>query len=173
MTSDFAAEVVQWQSAYILIGGMAATLTGLLFVAVSINLRTIITRANNAATRTLIQFLLIIELSIVFQIPGQSAVTLGASVLLLSLFALATVVYSARRGHGRRPPPIRELVPSFLLFLAFVVVGALIMTGSFDLLFVMVSLVIMTMISAVFSAWALLVEADVEDDESGDVPQSS
>ena len=47
------------------------------------------------------------------------------------------------------------------------------MTGSFDLLFVMVSLVIMTMISAVFSAWALLVEADVEDDESGDVPQSS
>ena len=77
MTSDFAAEVVQWQSAYILIGGMAATLTGLLFVAVSINLRTIITRANNAATRTLIQFLLIIELSIVFQIPGQSAVTLS------------------------------------------------------------------------------------------------
>lgn len=163
MTTDFAADVESWQGAYVLIGGMAATLTGLLFVAVSMNLRTIIQRANNNATRTLNQFLLIIELSIVFQIPGQSALTLGASVLLLSLFAVGTVVFAARRRHGSQPASLRESAPSFLLFIAFAVVGALIMTGMFDLLFVMVSLVIMTMISAVFSAWGLLVEADLEE----------
>lgn len=164
MTTDFAADVAAWQGAYVLVGGMAATLTGLLFVAVSMNLRTIIERSNNAATRTLNQFLLIIELSIVFLIPGQSAVTLGGATVLLAGFALAIVFMSTRR-HGRKDKGEQwsSSVPSYALFAAFGIVGALIMTGQFDLLFVMISLVIGTLISAVMSAWSLLVDADIDE----------
>lgn len=166
MTRDFAADVTAWQSAYVLIGGMAATLTGLLFVAVSINLRTIIRRNDQSATRALNQFLLIIELSILFQIPQQSAVTLGAGIVVLALFALGIVFFTERHHRGVRWETLRDSLPSYLLFVTFALVGALIMTDQFDLLFVMVSLVIMTLISAVFSAWALLVEAGDEDQEA-------
>ncbi len=59
----------EWQAVYVLIGGMAATLTGLLFVAVSLGVRTVMSDENPqlraSAIRTFNQFLLIMEISIV------------------------------------------------------------------------------------------------------------
>ena len=165
--ASFAADVATWQSAYVLIGGMAAPLTGLLFVAVSINLRTVMSRANpelrHSAIRTFNQFVLIMELAIVFQIPQQVPVTLGASVIVLSVVALGIIVTATREAGTGSASSLRTSWPSYALFLAFAAVGGLITTGQFELLFVMVSLVIGTLISAVFSAWQLMVEVGQDD----------
>jgi hypothetical protein len=176
--SPFASDIESWQSAYVLIGGMAATLTGLLFVGVSINLRTVMSRSNpglrHSAIRTFNQFALIVELSIVFQIPQQSPLTLGLAIVVLALFALV-IVFS---GTRETPPDVEssrwESAPGIALLLAFALVGALIATGAFELLFLMVSLVMVTLISAMFSAWSLLVEVGQDDEPaSGEASQSA
>lgn len=172
MDKSFAADVASWQSAYVLIGGMAATLTGLLFVAVSINLRTVMSRANpdlrHSAIRTFNQFVLIMELAIVYQIPDQNPVTLGVSIMVLSVVALGIIVVATRESGVGRTVGRGDSWLSYALFLAFALVGALITTGQFELLFVMVSLVIGTLISAVFSAWQLMVEVGQDDDSAPD-----
>lgn len=181
---DFARDVETWQSAYVLIGGMAATLTGLLFVAVSINLGTVMSHGNpglrHSAIRTFNQFVLIMELSIVFQIPQQSPITLGSAIVLLSAVAVAVTFFGTREAPAVSDTASavsratreagRASVPSYALFAAFMVVGVLIMSGQFDLLYVMISLVLGTLISAVFSAWALLVEVGQDDDRPGADP---
>lgn len=186
MNRDFAADVTAWQSAYVLIGGMAATLTGLLFVAVSINLTTVMSRSNPGLRRSAIstfnQFVLIVELSIVFQIPDQTPVTLGAGILLLTLMAVAITYFGTRgvaddpTGSGSFMGALRRSGVSYGLFAGFAISGLLIMfggSGGVDMLFVMVSLVIGTLISAVFSAWRLLVEVGEDDDAPVGGPASS
>ena len=70
-------QVVQsWQDLWVLVGEVEATLSGLLFVAVSFNLRTIMSKAHphlrTSAFRTFSQFVLLIEIAIAFQIRRKN-----------------------------------------------------------------------------------------------------
>ena len=163
MTSaEFATALLGWDNVYLLVGGMAATLTGLLFVAVSINITDVMSDKRpglrGSAIRTFNQFLLLIEISIVMLIPQQSPLTLGIAVAALGLLALVITMLSSRgvmRAQGRR---VVSLVTSNVLFIGFVICGVLVIVGGAQTLFVLMSLVIATLISSVFDAWALLVE---------------
>lgn len=160
--SDFTAALGGWDNTYLLVGGMAATLTGLLFVAVSINITDVMSDARPGlratAVKTFNQFLLLIEISIVMLVPLQSPLTLGGSIAVLGGLALVITAATSRgitRAPGRRRT---SLVTSNLLFIGFVVCGVLIILGGAQALFILLSLVIATLISSVFDAWALLVE---------------
>ena len=162
----------EWQAVYVLIGGMAATLTGLLFVAVSLGVRTVMSDENPqlraSAIRTFNQFLLIMEISIVVLIPRQTQVTLGASVAALALLAVVITIWSSRdvitKGleHGRR-----QVLTANIMFGLMIISGLLLAVSGQNMLFLMLSVVIAVLISSVFEAWGLLVELGRGDQEPG------
>ena len=175
-STDFASALLGWDNVYLLVGGMAATLTGLLFVAVSINITDVMSDTRpglrGGAVRTFNQFLLLIEISIVMLIPQQSALTLGIAIAAMGLLALVITLMSSRgviRTGGRR---VISLVTSNVLFIGFVVCGVLVVVGGAQTLFLLLSLVIATLISSVFDAWGLLVEVgrDMAREETPDSP---
>lgn len=162
----------EWQSVYVLIGGMAATLTGLLFVAVSLGVRMIMSTDNpqlrTSAIRTFNQFLLIMEISIIMLIPRQTPTTLGVSVAVLALLAVVITVWSSRdvltKGvtHGRRQAALANI-----MFALMIVGGVVLALYGETALFLILSLMIALLISSVFEAWGLLVELGRSDQTSG------
>ncbi|MFN8124913.1 MAG: hypothetical protein U0R64_00155 [Candidatus Nanopelagicales bacterium] len=160
----------EWQPVFVLIGGMAATLTGLLFVAVSLGVRTIMSddhpQLRSSAIRTFNQFLLIMEVSIVALIPRQTPLTLGASIAVLALLAVGITVWTSRdvltKGvdHGRRSAVTANVMSGLM-----VLVGIMIAVVGANAMFVLLSLVIAILISSVFEAWYLLVQ--LGQDEAG------
>ncbi len=174
---EFQQALNEWQAVYVLIGGMAATLTGLLFVAVSLGVRTIMSTDNpqlrTSAIRTFNQFLLIMEIAIVMLIPRQTPMTLGLSVAGLALLAVVITVWSSRdvltKGvtHGRR-----QAVIANVMFVLMIIAGVLLIVNGSTMLFLMLSFMIALLISSVFEAWGLLVELGLSD-QGGSGDQNS
>ena len=83
-----------WQNFYVMTGGAAAALTGLLFVAMSLHARTIMdnTFYRNRAITTLMSLTSQLLLSGAVLIPGQSLALLGAEVEATALFFLGITV---------------------------------------------------------------------------------
>lgn len=81
-----------WQTFYAVVGGASASLTGLLFVALSVNRRAImgshIQRAR--AQETLSTLLSLLVLSLLVLVPGQGAGVLGTELVVLGLVLLGT-----------------------------------------------------------------------------------
>ena len=79
-----------WQTFYVMVGGAAAALTGLLFVAMSIHAKEIIAHPllSNRAVGTLISLLTQLALAGAVLAPGQSTLALGIEVEAAALFFL-------------------------------------------------------------------------------------
>jgi modulator of FtsH protease len=79
-----------WQNFYIMVGGAAAALTGLLFVAMSIHAKAIIAHPllSNRAVGTLISLLTQLALAGAVLAPGQSPLALGVEVEIAAVFFL-------------------------------------------------------------------------------------
>ncbi len=163
MNAGFLEQLRTWANVYLLVGGMAATLTGLLFVAVSINIARVIGSATlrRTAVRTFNQFLLLIELSVVMVMPHQQKETLGVAVFLLALVA-AGITYFSTRGEVVGKRSRSSFLLSNVMFLGFAVSGVLIVFAGDQALYFMLMFVIATLISSVFDAWGLLVELGEE-----------
>lgn len=163
-------QVVQsWQDLWVLVGEVGATLSGLLFVAVSFNLRTIMSKAHphlrTSAFRTFSQFVLLIEIAIAFQIPQEEPGTLGITIILFAAVAIATNRYSTK---GLRLAFSREnLFLGYGSFVTVAIAGFLIMLGLEVGFYLLLMLAFFILISAVTSAWQLLI--DVGEDESPSV----
>ncbi len=78
-----------WQVFYAAVVGAAATLTGLLFVALSLNLRAILQEAAHRARETFGGLVGLLVLALVVLIPGQSFLWLGTELIVGSLIYLA------------------------------------------------------------------------------------
>ena len=79
----------QWSDLFVATAGAAAALTGLLFVAVSINLDRILSFPGlpNRALATLVLLLGATIVSILGLAPGQSTTALGIELLVVGLLA--------------------------------------------------------------------------------------
>lgn len=79
-----------WQTFYAAVAGTSATLTGLLFVALSLNLRTILRGAAHRARarETLGGLVGLLVLGLLMLIPGQSTSALGLELLIGGLLYL-------------------------------------------------------------------------------------
>ncbi len=83
----FAQEIVSWHDFYIMVGTASATLIGLLFVSLSINVD-MITRKENVNLRTLAAqtfsiFITVLMIAIQFLIPSQTPLGLGLPLLAI------------------------------------------------------------------------------------------
>lgn len=160
-----------WQAFYATVAAACATLTGLLFVALSLNVD-ILRRHENAdlmavARQTFTEFLLVLMVALVFLIPHQVPLGLGVALLALGLAstfsALRQLMLHARvRGQKRSKshyPRVYGL--SLAGCLGIVVLGAGILAGLSVttacnlLVFMLASL----LTSASINAWYLLVHA--------------
>lgn len=95
-----------WHDFYVMTGGAAAALTGLLFVAMSLHARDIMASGffSNRAIGTLMSLASQLLISGAVLIPGQPLVLLGAEVEAAALFFLAFILRQIQT-RGRDAPP--------------------------------------------------------------------
>jgi hypothetical protein len=145
--------------------GAAATLGGLVFVGLSLNLTKILSfpALPNRALLALGVLLVILVVSSLILIPGQSTELTGLEILVAGLLATAVAASMEVRTLRSAPLQNREKFIGNMIFLGFALVpyvvgGAQMLGGSLMGLYWVAAAVIVSFIKAVGDAWVLLVE---------------
>jgi modulator of FtsH protease len=151
-----------WQDLFVMVGGVAGALIGLLFVAISINLDRIITGANlpRRALETLAVLVAILTVAVLGLVP-QPGWAIGVETLLLAGGILTLLV--GRLRDAARPIEQRRFrgVPAVVLAafaLPLVAAGLTLILGAGGGLYWLVPAMILGLGGAVLNAWVLLVE---------------
>lgn len=154
----------EWSDLFVATAGASAALTGLLFVAVSINLERILSIDGlpERALATMTLLLGVVLVSIIGLIPGQSTSALGAELLVESIVATVAVgVLVARSRPGPGEPRSWLYSRVFLAAIGTVpfVIGAVsIITETGGGLYWVAAGIIGAVFGGVANAWVLLVE---------------
>lgn len=161
-------DIAGWAGFLAVAAGVAATLTGLIFVAVSINLARILEFPGlpERAAETIVQLLGAMIISLIALVPGQSALVLGVELAVAGaiLWFLETRLQlrSLRQlglleeSSGRRP--IFSIVFAQVAAVPFVLAGVTLALGTLGGLYWLVPGLIFLMTIGVATAWVLLVE---------------
>jgi hypothetical protein len=155
--------VGDWTDLFVASAGASAALTGLLFVAVSVNIEDILKNPGlpARALQTLLLLLGAVVVSLVGLIPGQSTTALGIELLALGLgFGIWVFVLAARSI-----PEVREYIhPAYHLAIVvpgtvpFVIGGASVLAQGGGGLYWTIGGIVGALLGASINAWVLLVE---------------
>jgi len=154
-----------WGDFAVAMAGAAAALAGLVMVAISVNIKEILTYPGLTARAAAAvgSLVLVVVTAAVLLVPGQPAPLLGAEVLVavVPVIILHTVSLRVRtRGSARPAQNLALYVPLATLQLLPVVVGAglLMLTGTPAALYWLAAGLILTVIGSMLDAWVLMVE---------------
>jgi hypothetical protein len=155
----------EWNTFLAVQAGAAATLTGLVFVAFSINQSKIMEYPGlpGRAMESLLQFLEVFLVSTVALVPKQSAGTLAVELLVIGTIVWAAEVVEQirylrlRTGHPRWWFAHRAILSEFAA-LPFIVAGIMLLLGAPDALYWLVPGFVFSFLAGIISAWVLLVE---------------
>ena len=157
--------VAEWANFFAAEAGAAAALTGLVIVAISINLSRIVAFPHlpGRAVETLTLLVGVLLISSVGLAPGQSSAALGAEFIAIGLtMSLVAVVIQLRGRRIKSPAPRWSLLQRFLLTqagsLPFVIAGAEILYAAPSGLYWLLPGVVFCLVAGVVNAWVLLVE---------------
>jgi hypothetical protein len=158
----------KWGAFATVVGAAAASLTGLLFVAVSIRTN-VIARSQelrNRAAQTLTLFVTVLFITILLSIPGQSNRVLGAEFVALACITGVIQVILDRRaradaaasdaGAHSIASTLDAIAPNAVTSSLLVVAGALLCFGVNAGLDVLVLPVLAALAGGVASAWLVL-----------------
>ena len=157
-------DVAEWSDLFVAAAGASAALTGLLFVAVSINIDRILAIEGlpDRALQTLVQLLAVVVISLLALTPGQAIGTLGVELLALSLplaaFSLILIRRSLRTGSGGTAGGGTRYLVVALGIVPFVLAGASLIAEAGGGLYWVLAGTVLALIGAVLNAWVLLVE---------------
>ena len=154
-----------WAGAFTAISSSSAALTGLLFVALSINLSQVIKGPGliGRAIEVLILLISVLIVSTLLLMPGQPTGSVASEILSVALGAAVLLTYI----HIRAP---RRLLRVTRLMFAMRVIGAqvgpiLLIVGGISLLaqsggglYWVVPAMVAAMVAAIIGAWVMLVE---------------
>ncbi len=155
--------VQEWSELFVASAGASAALTGLLFVAVSVNIERILKFPGlpERALQTLLLLLSAVLISLIGLIPGQTTSALGIELLVTSLgFAAAilrllTETVPGAREHERTVLHLALLLPGTLPL----VIGAVsLLAHAGGGLYWIAAGIIGAILGASANAWVLLVE---------------
>ncbi len=143
----------------------SAALTGLIFVAVSINLKRILDYPSlpRRVLRALCMLVLVLLVSTLAMVPGQPAWVLGLELLGVGLVVVTWVVVrdvgTLRMTDAVFRLPLLRLLPLGWLAGAFTAVaGASLLAGAGGGLYWLVPAVLLAFLAALVDAWVLLIE---------------
>ncbi|HTP00205.1 MAG TPA: hypothetical protein VMJ64_02445 [Anaerolineales bacterium] len=169
----FTEAVESWHDFYLMTGTAAATLIGLLFVSLSLNVE-VITRKENAdlrvlATQSFGNFISALMFAVLFLIPSQVPLGLGLPLLGIGGYGLYNTL---RRwlGTRRQEPHVWALRGSLAhrfhipaaCFLALIVVAVFVLLGRTGSLYWLVPVMILLLLGASINAWDLLMALRTE-----------
>ncbi len=157
--------IAQWNTLLAVQASAAATLTGLVFVAVSINLNRIMAFPGlpGRAGESILEFLNVFFVSIVALVPQQPAKLLAIEILLIGLTSwIAQMVVQRRYLRVRTGHPwswfIYRAVLTQLATLPFCVAAILLLLGISGGIYWLVPGFIFSFVAGIVGAWVLLVE---------------
>ena len=152
-----------WDTFAEICGGAAATMTGLLFVAVSIRI-TFIARSQelrNRAAQTLSLFGIVLIISVLIAIPGQAYRTLGAELIVLAVIAGTGLAVLDRRAKGDPSnqaiaPVLEAVAPNTVTSLLLLAAGIVLVLGVHAGLYVLVGPALVALVGGIVSTWLFL-----------------
>jgi modulator of FtsH protease len=158
----------QWHDFFLAMAGTAGVLTGLVFVAVSINLQEIVSEPGSGlpgrAAEALILLVGVLTASVLLLVPGQgdserSGARGGARYLGVRRGnpAAAAAVLGIMRPDLRQAFVLRVVLGQ-IATLPLVVAGITVLTGGLGGLYWLVAGMVLSILVALFEAWVLLVE---------------
>jgi hypothetical protein len=160
------ADLSAWSNFFVTSAGASAALVGLLFVAVSINLATILEHAWLPARAALVVIILVDALvcGLIGLVPGLATRTTGAGLLVTGLVAsaLTAIVQTKARAHAHYNVSaglaVLQVVAVQIGPLAFAMAGASLVWGFPGGLYWVVPGMLFTFVGAMFVSWVLLIE---------------
>jgi modulator of FtsH protease len=158
-------EPEMWSDFFVATAGAAAALTGLLFVAVSINLDRILS-FRGLPSRALATLVLLLEVTIVAILclaPGQSTTAIGIEVLvvggLAAMIVLSRLNSSYDPEHQTRGQLAGHLMLGALGVVPFVIAGLSLLAETGGGFYWVLAGVVGAIVGGVANAWVLLVES--------------
>jgi AcrR family transcriptional regulator len=152
-----------WDTFAEICGGASATLTGLLFVAVSIRIAFIARsqELRSRAAQTLGLFGIVLMISVLIAIPGQAYRTLGAELVVLAVVTGTGLYILDRRAKGEKSdqviaPVLEAVTPTTITSLLLLAAGIVLVLGVHAGLYVLVGPVFVALVGGVTSAWLFL-----------------
>ena len=157
--------MTEWNTLLALEAGAAATLIGLVFVAVSINLDRVLAYPGlpERAAESVLQFLEVFLISTVALVPAQPERILAIELLVIGvLFWMIPIVLQIKylrlkTGHPRWWIMLRTAL-SQLATVPFAVAGIALLIGSPGALYWLVPGFVFSFVSGIVHSWILLVE---------------
>ncbi len=163
---NFSQAVAEWHDFYMMIGTAAATLVGLLFVGLSLNIELL--RREEAddlrllATLTFNCFIYVLLFAVLFLIPRQEPLGLAVPLLLIGMAGLWNTVTQYRKSRashrvwGRGRVARRFFIPLFSLF-CLIIIAVTVLLGTTGGLYWLVPVMLLLLAAASRNAWDLLI----------------
>jgi hypothetical protein len=159
-----------WHDFFLAQAAATATLTGLVFVAVSINLQKIVSDPRSGlagrAGEALILLVGVLTVSVLVLVPAQGVGVLGVEVLVVGLAAWVWIVaiqlprlreWGTMRAELRGPFVLRVVLGQ-VATLTLVIAGVAVLWVGRGGLYWLVAGTVFSILAALFEAWVLLVE---------------
>jgi hypothetical protein len=162
------AALAEWHDFFAAVAGVAATLVGLLFVALALNPAVMADHGpaglRTWAGQTFYNFLIVLAVALVVLIPDAGPLGLGLPLLILGVWGVVRVVADARRvrsdpapeWHGR--PVLARFASPLAGYVIAAWVGTQILRGDADAVGWLVATVFFLVMSAAGNCWDLLRE---------------
>jgi len=154
-----------WAGFATAVAAATATLTGLLFVAVSINLQRILQYRNlpGRAAQTLVMFSLPLVFSIFMLVPGQPATALAGELIGTGiLVAAGLLVIDARAGRSvhetRYSWLLSRIFPAITSCVCVVVGGSTLLAQAGGGLYWLLPAALVAIVAGLTNTWVLLIE---------------
>ncbi len=163
MQTDFGAALTAWNAFFAAVSGIAATLVGLLFVALALNPKLIVDTKRTGlriwAAQTFHSFLVVLVIALIALIPDESRTTIVITLLIVGLQGIVRLGLDIRhtlvdpQWSGRRALTLYVSPAAYgiCLWLAWAI-----RRGETDALGWLVGVVLFLLMSAVSSCWDLL-----------------
>jgi hypothetical protein len=161
---DAAYDAEPWSDFAAGMAGAAAALAGLLFVAVSINIQTVLSLPGVPArgAQALIMLSTPVFFSLALLVPGQPVVALAVELLAVAAVAGPALLRLSWRAHSGEQPMssfvTTSLVPAAVLGLGPVLAAVGLLTDSLGGLYWIPAAVAFGLLGGLVNAWVLLVE---------------